>query len=108
MGSVYVEVDLSGSGSPPRLVEPEDFKSFKLVVQGAAEARRLDEALGALGHEQPGGGHAWLRIDGLRGLAGELSGDPSWSEGFDAMVAYAGTKGWLSSDGEEIRAHVVI
>jgi hypothetical protein len=103
---VYVEVDLNRPGTSPRLVEPADFKSFKLVVRGGADDRALDEALADLGHVQPGTGHAWLRVDPLRGLAGELSADPSWIEGFAAMIAYAGSKGWLSATGDEIRAHV--
>jgi hypothetical protein len=65
---VYLSVD---SGRPRRvgLVEPNDFTSFKVV----AAARSWGELRRAL----------------------DKASDPDWAAGLDAMVEYAGCKGWL-------------
>ncbi len=102
---MFVEVDL-GQGSSPRLVEPENFKAFKLVADGAEDEDGLGRALGALGEVDAGEGHVWLRIDGVRSLAGELADDPDWDANFTGMVAFAEKSGWLSPSGDAIRAHV--
>ena len=48
------------------------------------------------------GDHVWLSIAGLR-AAGEPTED--WRTGFDGMIDYARSKGWV--DGDRVRAHVV-
>ncbi len=50
------------------------------------------------------GDHAWLSIDRLR--AAGLPTDPHWNEGFQAMITYAASKGWLDSAATHVRAHV--
>jgi hypothetical protein len=103
---VFVEVDLGRRGSRPRLVEPEDFRAFKLLARGAEDERALDDALGELGRVVSEGGHAWLSVDGLRALAGDRTEEQDWNDGFNSMVSYAQARGWLSSEGGEIRAHI--
>jgi hypothetical protein len=103
---MYVEVDLGQDPAVPALREPEDFTAFKLTTPGYSAPGPLDRALGELGSVDDDGTHAWLTIDGVRALAGDLADSPSWSESFDAMVAYAGSKGWLSPEGDAIRAHI--
>jgi hypothetical protein len=103
---MYVEVDLGQEPAAPVLHEPEDLKAFKLTTLGSGDAGALDNALGGLGSVDGDGEHAWLKLDGVRALAGDLAYSTSWSEGFDGMVAYAGSKGWLSPEGDAIRAHI--
>jgi hypothetical protein len=39
-------------------------------------------------------------------LAGHRAELQTWRDQLDAMVAYAMRKGWVSSSGSELRAHV--
>jgi hypothetical protein len=59
--------------------------------------------LGDLGRIE--GEHVWLNIAQLRALS-PLAGDAEWNAGFDATMAYAGSKGWLNEAGTEVRAHL--
>ena len=47
-----------------------------------------------------------LDVAALRAAAQALVSEPSWPAGWDAMVAYAATKGWLAGDGAALVAHV--
>jgi len=38
-------------------------------------------------------------------LAGPVAADPEWRAGFDAMIAYATSRGWVDADGG-VRIHV--
>ena len=74
-----------------------------------AEFRRVNDdaaaaALAAAGLGSVDGDHAWLDAAALR-AAGDGSAD--WASRFDAMLAYAASKGWASEDGARVRAHVV-
>jgi hypothetical protein len=50
--------------------------------------------------------HVWLTIDSLRTAAREAASIPDWDDRFDAMIAYARSKGWLDACGERVTAHV--
>lgn len=43
--------------------------------------------------------HVWVSVDALRDAADD-------AEGFEAMIAYAGSKGWLNDDATMVRAHI--
>jgi flavin reductase (DIM6/NTAB) family NADH-FMN oxidoreductase RutF len=103
---VYVLVDLTQDPPVPQLRDPEDFTAFKLTARGKSDAPTLDAALGDLGHIDPAGEHAWLTLGGLRALAGELAASAAWSDDFEGMVRYAGSRGWLSAEGDAVRAHI--
>lgn len=49
-------------------------------------------------------GFAWISRRYVELAAGDRSA--AWQAGFAEMIAFAGKKGWLSSDGELIRAHI--
>jgi hypothetical protein len=99
---MIVELDLGGAGVGARLVDPDDFKAFKVVVVGdepslgervaAAGIARLDE-------------HAWVSIDALRGLAGPAA-TPEWEASLQSMVEYARSKDWVDDELGAIRGHV--
>jgi hypothetical protein len=90
------------AGEPPRVVEPEVLD--RLEVQRAGSAR--SEGLGALGEFDPGTDHAWLRVDALKAAAVEAGVPDGWENGFDAMIRYATSRGWVDESGERVRAHV--
>ena len=86
------------------LQEPSTFTAFHLEVTGGdVDDERLATVLAP--HGRLDDGHAWVDVDAVVTLAGDAV-DDEWRAGFDAMVAYAGEKGFLSSDGSAIRAHL--
>jgi hypothetical protein len=95
---VVVVVD----GGHVRLDEPGDCKRFHVLVVGE---RRGD----ALAAENAGrfqdDDTAFVSIDAVRRLAGGGVAD-GWADDFAAMLAFAGTKGWLADGGTTIQAHV--
>jgi hypothetical protein len=100
---VFVLVS-GGSGEVRASVEdPGNLKQlhaeFRGVTDNAAAAALAAAGLGAVD-----GDHAWLDASALR-AAGDGSAD--WSSGFDAMLAYAASKGWASADGTRVQAHIV-
>ena len=93
-------------GHDPPLVdlrEPDAFDAFKVVAVAIAGDDRLAGALRGVARLEPGG-DALVDIDAVHRLAGERGGDARWREGFDDMVAYARTHGWIEDTA--IRAHV--
>lgn len=103
---MIVRVDMSRAeeAGAVALLEADDLKAFKLVAGGDSDGRDLATALGSVG-TMADEDHAWIRIDALRELAGDRAEDPDWIAGFDGMVAYAASKGWVSEDGASLRAH---
>jgi hypothetical protein len=99
---VIVELDLRGAEAVARLVDPDDFKAFKVVVKGDTPA--LAARVAALGVPRLDE-HAWVSIDALRNLAGEAA-TPAWEESLTAMIDYARSKGWVDDELGAIRGHV--
>jgi hypothetical protein len=101
-----VLVDLTAA--PPRvtLAEPRDLGSFKVLANAAqAQPTELSRALDGVGTVAEDG-HAFIAVDAVRRLAGELADDPEWNEGLEKMLAYASSKGWMDPTGTAIQAHV--
>jgi len=96
-----IEIDLTQDVPPIALLQPTDFRSFKIVATGDRE--RLATAIQSIG--RAAGEDAFVEPAALRRLAGDLGRDPGWSESLDRMVAYAAEHGWVSDDGA-VRAHV--
>ncbi|MEY2568401.1 MAG: hypothetical protein QOE35_2930 [Actinomycetota bacterium] len=80
--------------------DPSDFKAFKVVVKEGEDP----EAIAVVGRLE-GADTAWIQIEAVRRLAGNAV-DQAWEDGYDAMLAYARTKGWLHDARREIQAHV--
>jgi hypothetical protein len=86
------------------LQEPSTFTAFHVAVAGGeVDDDRLAEVLAP--HGRLDDGHAWIGVDAVVALAGDVV-DDDWRAGFDAMVGYARDNGFLSPDGTELRAHV--
>jgi hypothetical protein len=114
---VYIKVALGADPAPVTLEEPTDLRRFHVAValpaaasagsSRSGEREALGDALtvAGLGHLADDGREAWIAIEGVKRLAAGRVG-PTWVADFDAMVAYAASKGWLSSTGDELQAHV--
>jgi hypothetical protein len=95
-------VDLTHS--PAEVREPDDLKRLHVLAPAGLD---VDGALRASGLGSQGlDGRVLLDVAALRGAAEALAADPGWAAGWDAMVAYAGSKGWLAADGAALVAHV--
>lgn len=90
-------------GDDVRMDDPEDLKGFKVVVKSGDDAT-VAQALKSVGRVVDRE-TAWIRTGAVRALAHSRV-DSDWDEGFEAMLEYAASKGWLSDDGSEIQAHV--
>jgi hypothetical protein len=94
-----------------------------IVTQGAVTAAELDDlrrfhveaaedvdvggTLRAAGWgDGAAGDHAWVSIAALRGAAAGAV-PASWQADFDAMVAFAASKGWVDAAGTHLQGHVV-
>lgn len=82
------------------VVDPQTLDRLHVEVHPGAAA-----ALEGLGELSDDGEHVWLDVDRLRALASRAGVEPGWDAGFDSMVAYAESKGWLDSN-RRIRAHI--
>jgi hypothetical protein len=87
-----------------RLDEPDDCTRFHVQVGEGVDdvgARLSAASAGTMADDD----HAWVHVAAVRRLAtGHVAED--WSTRFDAMLAYARSKGWLDADGSAIRAHL--
>jgi hypothetical protein len=101
-----IVADLTSTPAAVTLAEPDDLKSFKVLARAPdPEPEGLARALEGVGAISPDG-HAFIDVDAVRRLAGERAKDPEWREGFDGMLAYARSKGWMDPSGTAIQAHV--
>jgi hypothetical protein len=99
---VILHADLDAS--TVTLKDPLDFFGFHVEVAGGdVDDGRLAGVLAP--HGRLDGEHAWIDRSAVIALAG-AEADDAWHAGFDAMLAYARDKGFLSEDGEAIRAHL--
>jgi hypothetical protein len=97
-------VKLTADGSV--LLENRDnFRAFKLVVEGRRED--LDAVRRALAGiaELADADTAWVSQDALR-LRPEVATDTAWQQSFAAMVEKAKPHGWIDEARKAIKAHV--
>lgn len=99
-----IRVPAAGTAS---LDDAEDCKKFDVESAGIVEGD-LGAVLGVLGDWADGGtdGHVWIRADAMRAAAAGRVPE-GWESDFEAMIAFARSKGWMNDAGTAIRAHVV-
>jgi hypothetical protein len=101
-----VLVDLTVAPPSVSLTDPHDLGSFKVLAQAAqpqpTELSRALDGVGTIAED----GNAFIAVDAVRRLAGDLAADPDWTAGLEKMLAYAGSKGWMDPSGTAIQAHV--
>lgn len=86
------------------LLEPWDFKRFKLQAPIALAEGGLATALGDLG--KPAGGDAvWISAAALRQM-GPGTSDQAWQVQLEAMIEKAAKFGWVDATSGAVRAHV--
>jgi hypothetical protein len=92
---------VNGAGTVS-LEDRENFRMFKLVIDGGPE--RLDAARVALAGlaEVPGAEHAWFSEAGLRAFVD----DAAWQEKFSALIEKARPHGWVHPETGDIRGHI--
>ncbi len=94
-------IDVNRSRSA--LLDPYDFKSFKILAPRGATIADLQEMLGDIAHVADLKA-VWVTRAGLDKLTDARS-DPAWQRGVEAMIEKARVHGWINEAGA-IRAHV--
>jgi hypothetical protein len=102
---VHVTVDLAVVPPAVSLEEPEDCTRFDVVVRGAGDDHDLERTLVGASVGRIEAGDALVTVAAVRRLASGWVAD-GWDERFLAMLDYARGRGWLSDDGDVVRAHV--
>ncbi len=95
---------ISVNGSDTSLLEPDVFTAFDVL----APSLSTDQVLAVLGgHGSPSAepDHVFVAIAAVRSMAGDAA-DRDWEEQFQAMIAYAASKGWLNDAGDKIMGHL--
>lgn len=88
------------------LKEPDNLRALDIRVQ--AQTLSVAPILANAGLDpRIDGDYAWIAVESLRSRGPQH--DSTWSAAFDDMIAYADTKGWVTtSDGtRHVRAHIV-
>ena len=89
-----------------RLEQPLDFKRFHVEIAAPrselAALRKAFAAYGVIEDES----QAWVDANALRQWPA-LAGNAEYASGLGQMLDYAARKGWMSADGNRVRAHIV-
>ncbi|WP_419918073.1 hypothetical protein [Candidatus Poriferisocius sp.] len=88
---------------PVTLEDVNNFGEFHVVMDGdeAAAVAALDGRAGPSQRDN----HLWIDIALVRELAGDAAGT-EWEARFEAMLAYAATKGWIDEPNDRVEAHI--
>lgn len=100
---MIISVDLTKPSAT--VLEPEVLTAFS-VASSTIDDVAVAAAMGAAG-EAAGDAHVWVSADWIRD---DVSGrvDDGWSGGFDKMLEFATTKGWLNDAGTHIKGHIEV
>ncbi len=102
---MHVTVDLAARPPAVSLTEPTDCARFDVVASGTGDMADLHRALAGAGVGRVEAGDAFVTVAAVRRLASGAVGE-GWEADFTAMLDLARSRGWLTGDGEAIRAHV--
>ena len=83
----------------------DNFRAFKLVVEG--NPGQLDAVRRALAGnaELPDAETAWIFMESLRRWPG-VENDAAWQQNFSAMIEKARPLGWIDDSRSAIKAHI--
>lgn len=93
------------SSNQVEIIEIDNFKQFHIEASGDTNSLQAQFTQHKVGSVQDAH-HAAIAIDFIRAQAGELAQQTEWQTGFNNMLAYAKTKGWLTEDGQAVLAHI--
>ena len=96
---MFVKLSADGRVS---LEEHDNFRAFKLVVEG--EPAKLDSARASLDAvaDVPDNGTAWIFEAWLR----DNAPDAAWQQSLGAMIEKAKPHGWIDERRKAIKAHI--
>lgn len=87
------------------LEDRDNFRAFKLVVEGRREDIEAVRGMLAGTAQLPDADTAWISQDTLR-RSPEVAQDSAWQQSFDAMIEKARPHGWIDDERKAIKAHV--
>jgi hypothetical protein len=106
---MFVQIDLAPYPPVVTLEEPDNTKGFHLsIVNGTTRDADWGLVFGAMVDAAAGrleGDDAYITVDAVRRMAKNRVPE-GWNADFEAMLAYAKTKGWLDDQGIAIKAHI--
>ena len=102
---MFVVVDLETTSAEVTLADPDDCTRFHVSVRGPGDEAGVDDALRSTGTGWLHDGAAFVRVERVQELAAAQVPD-DWRERFGSMLEFAAGKGWMSDDGQAIRAHL--
>lgn len=99
---MFVKLSADGRVS---LEDRDNFRAFKLVVEGGPA--RLDQARRALANtaELPDQDTAWIFEQALRQRP-EVAQDAAWQTNLGTMIEKAKPHGWIDEQKKAIKAHI--
>jgi len=99
---MFVKLSVAGAVT---LEDRDNFRAFKLVVEGAPA--RLEQARRALTNtaELPDNATAWIYEQALRQRP-EVADDAAWQGNLGAMIEKAKPHGWIDEQKKAIKAHI--
>lgn len=83
-----------------RLLEPDDFKGFKLRLRETAQKRLELDDVSFVDDD-----NVLIAVEAVPALPGAPA-TTEWLSGYRRMIDYAAGKGWIDADSNAIRAHV--
>ena len=96
---MIITVDLNTGAS---VVDPGVFTAFH-ASSTTTDNQAVGAAMGPAGYAADDAGHVWVSSSWIRQT---VAGDGDWAAGFDAMVEFAASKGWMNDERTHIKAHV--
>ena len=101
----------AGGGTQATVEDAGNLKQLHAEFRGVSD-RTGAQVIAASGLGSADEEHAWLDVSALRAAGDEsvraAGGDAAdWARQFDAMIAYAASKGWTDPDGSRVRAHII-
>jgi hypothetical protein len=99
---MFVKLSVEGQVT---LEDRDNFRAFKLVVEGGPA--RLEQARRALANtaELPDQANAWIFEQALRQRP-EVAQDATWQSSLGAMIEKARPHGWIDEQKKAIKAHI--
>jgi hypothetical protein len=99
---MFVKLAITGAVT---LEDRDNFRAFKLVVEGTPA--RLDQARRALANtaEIPDDKTAWIYEQALRQRP-EVASDAAWQGNLGTMMEKAKPHGWIDEQKKAIKAHI--
>jgi len=96
-------VDITGDSVT--LVDPDDCGRFHATIAARLSDGTADTLLASNGAgHRVDADHLAIDVAWLRAAAREVEKD--WTTRFNKMLAFAGTKGWITDDGLSVVAHI--